>query len=524
VTTPRILVVDDDPRVGADLRKLLGPLGYDVHLAEGGGEALLASATAAVLQVRPHVVVLDVRFLEHFHDGDRKGLDFLKSGLIGCASRVVYSGHLETLQAMREAIEGADAVVGKSEAPRVLLTAIQNEARRKCGHQSRFRVTWPDAWTPDRVVQTLLAGKPDVPGSLAIDVFCGVFAERESVQLAPLDSPISAPPARARSRSVIFEARPEGLQPVLVKLAPGSRIREEVGAYQTYVSGRLGGHFRPSLQSHCVFWEIGAIRYDLLGSSATIHTLASHYVNCVESRTVVTPLTHFFSQVWSMNYREARSSSLPSLFDAYDRLMRLTTRLGAMVTHCDDQLHFPEIGRRFDHPARWAMTHRQHSEMAGRRDVVVHGDLHANNLLTDGTHVWPVDFERTGYGPCFADHVELEQDIVTRLSLSGDGDIRDFYDLARAVVAPRSLGESVNVERAPGRPDGLSKTCAIVDEIRSAALALAGADEIRDYYWGLLFNAIVGASVVGESTHQGRRCLLLASLICQRLTESIARV
>jgi DNA-binding NarL/FixJ family response regulator len=213
---PRVLVIDDDPRVGRDLRALLEPLGYEVSVAVGEADALMASATMALTRVRPHVVVIDLQFLEPFHDGDRRGLDLLRNRLLECAGRIVYSGHLDTLPVMRLAMEGADAVVGKGEPPQDLLAAIRRVAHRKCGHGSTFHVTWPEAWTPARVMKALFSDEHGVPESLTADVIWGVFDAGESVELVPLDGADGTLETQSRSRSVVFEARPRGLQPVLV--------------------------------------------------------------------------------------------------------------------------------------------------------------------------------------------------------------------------------------------------------------------------------------------------------------------
>jgi DNA-binding NarL/FixJ family response regulator len=506
--------VDDDYRVGNDLRKLLGPLGYEVHVAEGEGEALLLSATEEAQRLRPHVVIVDVRLVERFADEDRKGLDLLRSSLLRSPGRIVYSGHLETLQTIREAMEAADSVVGKGEKPLALLAATQKAARHKCGHETAFRLKWPSAWSPERVIHSLFGETTEVPASLAEDVFCGVFTERESLQLSLLDNAGISPPTRARSRSIVFEARPDGLQPVLVKLAPSERIAQEVAAYDRYVSGRLGGSFRPSRQAHAMFWELGAIRYDLIGSSSTVQTFARHYVNRTEPDEIVRPLLHFCSTVWKMNYEAAQAAPEPSLFAGYDRLLSLDRRLTEMVSGSASHVYFPEIGRTFEHPAAWVLAHRADSDIAGRSEVVVHGDLHANNLLTDGTHAWAIDFERTGYGPCFADQVELEQDILARLALPFGDDIVQFYRLAQAAVAPVALDRSLGAEKGN---DELTKACRIIEEIRSVAIAMTGSTDVREYYWGLLFHALTGASVAQVTSHKGRRCLLLAALLCERL-------
>ena len=56
VTETRVLVVDDDQRIAAAVRRALAYEGYDVSVAHNGSAALQDIATA-----EPHLVILDVR-------------------------------------------------------------------------------------------------------------------------------------------------------------------------------------------------------------------------------------------------------------------------------------------------------------------------------------------------------------------------------------------------------------------------------------------------------------------------------
>jgi hypothetical protein len=132
-------------------------------------------------------------------------------------------------------------------------------------------------------------------------------------------------------------------------------------------------------------------------------------------------------------------------------------------------------------------------------------------------YAWAIDFERSGYGPRLSDYVELEQDIMTRLTLASDDSLVRFRDLASAAIAPTSLDQPLVTPDRRGSPNELAKSCRVIEEIRRFALELASPPDISEYYWGLLFHALSGASVAGESSRKGRRCLLLAALLCERL-------
>ena len=49
----RVIVVDDDPQVQADLEDMLEPLGYDVRAAEGQGETLIQESKRIARTLSP---------------------------------------------------------------------------------------------------------------------------------------------------------------------------------------------------------------------------------------------------------------------------------------------------------------------------------------------------------------------------------------------------------------------------------------------------------------------------------------
>jgi DNA-binding response OmpR family regulator len=70
----RILVVDDDPRVGRDLRARLDSPSFEVLAAQGAGRSLAADALTKAGILRPHVAVVDLQLC----DGGSGALEGLK--------------------------------------------------------------------------------------------------------------------------------------------------------------------------------------------------------------------------------------------------------------------------------------------------------------------------------------------------------------------------------------------------------------------------------------------------------------
>ena len=157
----------------------------------------------------------------------------------------------------------------------------------------------------------------------------------------------------------------------------------------------------------------------------------------------------------------------------------------------------------------------------GLQQCVVHGDLHGDNLLVDDNmHVWPIDYERTSHSHVLTDFVELEHDIITRLT-NGD-DLVAFCAFLRTLLAPSTL-ETVAVadEAVVSLDPQLQKSYEVVREIRRMAGDLKLLHDFREYYLGVLFNAIFVMHTLiedqKETTERFRRVYLLASLICARL-------
>ena len=75
--TPRILIVDNDYRVGSDLAEILQPEGYAVEVVRGSGRKLISAAKATARKLRPHVAIVDLRLLNEYDTADKSGLKLL---------------------------------------------------------------------------------------------------------------------------------------------------------------------------------------------------------------------------------------------------------------------------------------------------------------------------------------------------------------------------------------------------------------------------------------------------------------
>ena len=515
-SVPRVLIVDNDVRTGRDFGELLGPHGYQVHSADAEADDLVAVALDLASRIRPHVIITDLRLLDDDSLDDCSGLAFLAHPAIASAQRILYSAYLQNdytipLKAIQSGI--AHAVVGKAQDPKTMIDAVRDAAGRLGAIGNSRRVEWPEGWDETALVRALF-DTDDVPAHLVTDVLFQLFPRARSLALAALDGSAAAPLPIAAGH--VLRATPDGWGPSVVKLAPAERIRRESSAYRRHVEAQLGGNFHPQMHGDVAFWEMGAIRYTLLGSSRPASTLATFYRTHEDPADVVRPLRHFFGEVWRRHYTTALEES-GTLFATCDRMFQLGDCLKAMLTTHPAELEYTELDCRFAHPARWVVDNLAEFDRVVPL-CVSHGDCHAGNLLTDGDHGWPIDFERTGPAPVIIDYVELEQDLLTRLAGLPDDDWSGFHELARRVTAPATLDESLIDTSDGGSPaEHLSKTLSVVEAIRRSAHEVAAPVSAKDYYWGLLLHAVWRSARAGDDAIRARRHLLLAAVLCERL-------
>jgi CheY-like chemotaxis protein len=118
---PFILVVDDDPEVGAVVGEILASAGYRVGIAQSEAEALWA--TLAPDRETPKLVVLDLGLPEH---GGVEVLTVLrKNGSTSDTPVIVLTGHPERESELRERGLSVSQFLTKPTSPRELVAAVE---------------------------------------------------------------------------------------------------------------------------------------------------------------------------------------------------------------------------------------------------------------------------------------------------------------------------------------------------------------------------------------------------------------
>jgi two-component system KDP operon response regulator KdpE len=100
----RVLVVDDEPQVASMIEDVLVTLGYVVHVAANGPDAL-----AALADFRPHVVLLDLGLPEMPGDVVLERLHHIDPHL----PVIVATGNTDVDLARRTLAQGAFDYIGK---------------------------------------------------------------------------------------------------------------------------------------------------------------------------------------------------------------------------------------------------------------------------------------------------------------------------------------------------------------------------------------------------------------------------
>jgi DNA-binding response OmpR family regulator len=128
----RILIIEDDATIRAELKTMLEKYGYSVAAPDDFTDIANTALTAA-----PNLILLDLGL--PYHDGHRICREIRKSSLVPII--VVTSRNTETDELMSLHL-GADDFVAKPYNTQILLTRIENVMRRAyCGNQAETVIT-----------------------------------------------------------------------------------------------------------------------------------------------------------------------------------------------------------------------------------------------------------------------------------------------------------------------------------------------------------------------------------------------
>ena len=527
----RVLVVENNVHLRGAYADLIRDFGYEPVVAEGQGTLLAADARHKAKQEQCHLAVVDIRLDESvggYEIGER-GLDIIQA--IRPTESIVVTGYQEfrTIKRAYQREQVSEVIQKGAMMPDELCHALA-ALRDK---QWPYVDIGPDDLMALIARQQSQPQRPVSPGEVR-DLLMRVFAGEGTVQYTPITNLWKSPVTKAgmRLRSVVLWARPFGKNPCVVKIALKHRAEREKRNYDEHVRQKLGGNNYLNMEAVDFLWNLGASVYRMHGVGEKSTTFFAHYAGQTAGA-IVQSLSHFFSTIWLSHYQTCQPLAHDTLFECYDNLwLSDGAEKGVLHLAADRYRTLPmpdtvkALVNNAPHPFHWLQRMSTGGEEklldgVGLQQCVVHGDLHGDNLLVDDNmHVWPIDYERTSHSHVLTDFVELEHDIITRLT-NGD-DLVAFCAFLRTLLAPSTL-ETVAVadEAVVSLDPQLQKSYEVVREIRRMAGDLKLLHDFREYYLGVLFNAIFVMHTLiedqKETTERFRRVYLLASLICARL-------
>lgn len=523
--TPRVLVIDDDIKWQQAHAYNLQRWGYRVYVAEGFGEALIEDAVAKAQQHQCHVALVDMCLLDEY-GYDNSGLDLVQK-LMPTLSIMVSAYGTTTIAADAVVENGAAGFVGKQENPKRLQEALARVMARNHLTVYRPQIMWASHTEPLRN-----SGSFANDGQWSLqeveEVITRLFPKARQLWLDWLNKGEVVIQHAPRLRALVLRVWEDDRQPVFVKVTQAQRIRAEVERYEAYIRGRLRGNHHARLVNHMVLWKLGAVCYELLDVQLVgVRPFSRFFAQESSPEVIGRVLEDFFAGTWVGHYGQPQMEEM-GLGAAYGRVWEhnLRQRVGQFVVG-ERPLTLLSSSAPLPNPLCWV-----HERLAAEptrlvRLAVTHGDLHGDNMMVDvNGRICVIDYERTGWGPIYQDFIELETDMVVRLTAVEPTKLIELYKLFLSLTAPASftqppppLHKSTSV--------AIQKTWLVIRHLRQLAQRVTGVDNMEQYLWGLLLNAVFRATLLrrmitnGSHTHTAeyQRALLWGSVICQRLEE-----
>jgi len=368
-------------------------------------------------------------------------------------------------------------------------------------------------------------------------------------------------------KSGAFLIQAEQQLPLVLKFDSTRNIKAETERYRDCVAGRLGlvpgEPLIPVQRSGRIEGEEwGAITYNLIGAnqaeSSHLQTFAEYYSNY----DTLEPLSHALHKIFAalqpwwqnppgsnhcLDYRR------DSLYGEYDRLTRKQNEIQQGMIETGQFLQLEELRTisadhafvdlnqtlRLRNPFHWLkavfQAHRlgNWADQPGlRRDSIVHGDLHAGNILisqdsSDRLRAWIIDFPHAHVGPTVQDFARLEADVKFGL-WSGEGlaalGIDEIYQFETALLAVSDPSKPSLIDLVPGQfppampPNpALEKTWTIVSMLRNEARNYMNGFDARPYYLALLHATLPALYYRNRDPWQKLYTFISAALLCERL-------
>lgn len=556
-TTPsaplRILVVENDPKWRDDhLTNLIG-WGYKAYAAEPAKgdtdsfQSLWEDAKAKATRNRCHVALVDMRLRDDDDPGDTSGLK-LVPWLAPTVSIIVSShGDAKTVRAALkpppDVPKRAHDFVGKEDGPEALLNTIIEAVKFYWPRFVRKAIDWTSFNVPNssHLIQRFFPNDGEVPQEEIEDLLWKLFPKARDLRVSGLENADRTPSTSVRPRSVLLQVwEDDKVNPDIVKIARSDRPPDEYNRYLIHVDGKFPRNYYATLKRVESLWDVRGARYEHVGNWGRMALFRKYYRsrNPQDIRRVI----QTFANDWGDHYFRTRSDSDRSLFQEFTavwgenwvkRLSQSDESLS--LTSSEGLRDWFEKTLGLDDPIIWL---RKRLGMDGVnvedwspspvRMAVLHGDLQGDNCFvdTENSHLWLIDFERSGPGPIVEDWVEMEVDILTRLSCFSLQDRHDFLELIARLNSPLDFWQPAPL--VTGLPEAV-KAFEVIAEIRRQAKTTTrlseSSEDTRLYRWALLLNVAFRFTLPISASYENPYCnlsiadrsLLLGGVICRSL-------
>jgi CheY-like chemotaxis protein len=559
----RVLIVDNNLTDRADLTTKIINMEFTPVVATGsqqespakrtktdGGQPLIEDAIRKARESHCHAALVDMRLYDDRDMGDRSGFDLVAK--LKPARCIIVTGYGTVPNQRLAQQHGAVTMVGKEEETPVLKEELERALVDLLRDDLSIK---PEDWIEQQILPNLKSDEEEVTADDVRDLLMILFPDARELRLERLSQNIrsrSKPSSGLRKNSIVLRVYADNRSPFILKLASPSRIQHEKERFHAYVKDQLPGRRYAEMRAHKRLWNVGGISYTFLGENdidGDISLFSTFYDNH-SSEEIHICLEGFFRGLWPPLYEKNLERFEHSLFTEYDRLWSrqreqddkeskivtgpLYAKLDAWQYKDRDRID-PVLSLKLPDPRRWIVDYHPDSTLPQTKWTIVHGDLHGDNLFVEPAgYTWVIDFERTGVGHVMTDFVELEHDILSRLS--GIEDTWVFYHLLIAVTTPRSLdipvpGLSVGMPEAD--QSRVSKALAAIRSLRQLAHETFRRTDQREYYWGLLldtlfaiqrFEKIIDQKLVTQTDLEVaqvslERALFIGGILCRRLRE-----
>ncbi len=412
---------------------------------------------------------------------------------------------------------------------------------RLAGRMNEARVDHPDQILEESTQRLFTGEKPNFPPGMTDEIIskilssddlpvspdlinhliCKAFPEENNVHLETIQGRAVRTTNVYHSRSVVLKAwLRESRQPLIIKLAHEAKINQEYTNFKKHIDNNLRrGFYAVIKRMPYSYLGLGSLVYEFMGTDIinTLPTFTNHYIKEKSPEKIIKPIQHLINTVWKDLYTDSRSELTGSLFDAYNRYMHLESRIPDLA-QLEKTVHFQGINLDFNNPILWTFNQSKYSDLPRKWQAITHGDLHGDNIFTDGEHAWVIDFERSGSGPILRDFVELEVDLVTRLAEVCEENYLGLYELCVCLTEPSTPGSHLKTTANINGNEKICKALLVIDGIRQMANQVTNYSDFREYLWGLLADSIYVAFInLDKRKPQQEKALLFGSIISLRL-------